>query len=221
MVETARRLGFGLLVVLLGCRATPSATAAPTTALPETLEADVVETSGPEALETAIRFPPGWQGPCRGLADFGDGAATALYRYDHVGGCLVPLTIAVTGTYGCATKTRFDDSEHGTEYTYDDQGRMVSAGPIVFHWEGTRLAGTSRDGDRGRVTVIDSVMTDERSNQTIEVGPEGFPVAERSAGMLNRADLEYDQSWRLRRIVSSGGQHFTVQLDYCDEPVPE
>ena len=66
--------------------------------------------------------------------------------------------------------------------------------------------------------VTDGVVTDQRAGETIEVGSDGFPfIARATASAIARDDLEYDEAWRLRRLVYGAPSMFTVELSYCDD----
>ncbi|MAR56507.1 MAG: hypothetical protein CMM93_04935 [Rickettsiales bacterium] len=226
------RLGFrfvGALAVCmsLGCgggvpvsRTSASSGAASSSAgspVPPEARGEATEPGEPEPLETAIRFSAGWVGPCHGT-NVTRGGAPLEYRYERAGGCVIPFAAVVTGVYGCVTSASFADEERVQEYTYDDQGRLIDDGLRRFHWEGTRLVATSRAEDRGAVMVTDGVVTDQRTGETIEVGSDGFPfIARATASAIARDDLEYDEAWRLRRLVYGAPSMFTVELSYCDD----
>ena len=65
---------------------------------------------------------------------------------------------------------------------------------------------------------VNGTVTHERTGETIEVGSEGFPfIARATATAIARDDLEYDEAWRLRRMVYGAPSMFTIELSYCDE----
>jgi len=197
---------------------------------PSAGEGVAARTTMPEPLGTAVRFPPGWRGPCRVVDRYGGRERVETYEYDRTGGCLVPVFALTDGTFGCPASNGLADDppDRRRAFSYDGEGRMTSDGMHAFRWDGDRLVGM----DRGEVS-IDRVVVGEVTLATAEVrvGGEtsretnldgsGLPIRDRHINWVNGSEfsasaLDYEAGRLVRIELVFPGMRHEMTFDYCE-----